>query len=532
MKEKLKQIGDRLSSFVSSHKKAATITASALLVLAGVLVIALVLSGGTKKNAQSEDDKKMLKDETVKVDKDKKKGENETTSADGKKNDKKDDKKDANSETKDANGETKDNKQSQTDNKTNNTGNKKTNVANNNSAAGNGAQAANNGTAATGNVAGQSGNTQSTNHGAANQNTNAGAASQGGQTQGGQAQGGGNTSGGNQSIPVTPMSSGTDTNQGNEEQLYNDLFNLGNRVTISLDIPDSEIQKLQDDYVRYGNGKSPIYRRVTKMTVTINNTSYNIYDVGVKMKGNTSRCPVYNNGDVNSRNLIHLKLSFDEAFDNTSYYGNEAINWDANLRKQRKSRTFATLDGLELKWNRNFDGTYVANYYGNIMFRNFGVYAQNTSLANVRFGGYNYGVYTIYEPVGKKFLKRYMPGANTGDLYKCGWSNKGANYTTDSLNSVGVETPNRQLTYDLKTNKTTSNHSSLKNLINQINSNSSKQTFANVVDANNFVMFAAVSYFEGNPDDLRNNFNNHYVYFRNGKAIFFPYDYDRCFYSS
>lgn len=328
------------------------------------------------------------------------------------------------------------------------------------------------------------------------------------------------------------MSSGTDTNQGNEEQLYNDLFNLGNRVTISLDIPDSEIQKLQDDCVRYGNGKSPIYRRVTKMTVTINNTSYNIYDVGVKMKGNTSRCPVYNNGDVNSRNLIHLKLSFDEAFDNTSYYGNEAINWDANLRKQRKSRTFATLDGLELKWNRNFDGTYVANYYGNIMFRNFGVYAQNTSLANVRFGGYNYGVYTIYEPVGKKFLKRYMPGANTGDLYKCGWSNKGANYTTDSLNSVGVETPNRQLTYDLKTNKTTSNHSSLKNLINQINSNSSKQTFANVVDADNFVMFAAVSYFEGNPDDLRNNFNNHYVYFRNGKAIFFPYDYDRCFYSS
>lgn len=384
MKEKLKQIGDRLSSFVSSHKKAATITASALLVLAGVLVIALVLSGGTKKNAQSEDDKKMLKDETVKVDKDKKKGENETTSADGKKNDKKDDKKDANSETKDANGETKDNKQSQTDNKTNNTGNKKTNVANNNTGSSNNNSAAGNG-----------------------------------------AQGGGNTSGGNQSIPVTPMSSGTDTNQ-----------------------------------------------------------------------------------------------------------GNEAINWDANLRKQRKSRTFATLDGLELKWNRNFDGTYVANYYGNIMFRNFGVYAQNTSLANVRFGGYNYGVYTIYEPVGKKFLKRYMPGANTGDLYKCGWSNKGANYTTDSLNSVGVETPNRQLTYDLKTNKTTSNHSSLKNLINQINSNSSKQTFANVVDADNFVMFAAVSYFEGNPDDLRNNFNNHYVYFRNGKAIFFPYDYDRCFYSS
>jgi hypothetical protein len=48
------------------------------------------------------------------------------------------------------------------------------------------------------------------------------------------------------------------------------------------------------------------------------------------------------------------------------------------------------------------------------------------------------------------------------------------------------------------------------------------------MDMENFVNFAAVSWFLGNPDDLRNNYNNYYVYFTpEGKAMFIPYDYDR-----
>ena len=51
-----------------------------------------------------------------------------------------------------------------------------------------------------------------------------------------------------------------------------------------------------------------------------------------------------------------------------------------------------------------------------------------------------------------------------------------------------------------------------------------------LVDVENFVSYAAVSYFLGNPDDLRNNYNNFYLYFlqSSGKAIIIPYDYDRC----
>ena len=58
-----------------------------------------------------------------------------------------------------------------------------------------------------------------------------------------------------------------------------------------------------------------------------------------------------------------------------------------------------------------------------------------------------------------------------------------------------------------------------------------KSTFDSIVDADAFIKFAAMSWVIGNPDDLRNNYNNYYMYFNssNDKAIFIPYDYDRCF---
>lgn len=410
-----------------------------------------------------------------------------------------------------------------------NTANTGNTVAGGTANTGNGENTNNSGT--TNNLSGyNAGNTGTTGNNGSNTTGGSTGSNTGNSTGSSTGNGGNNASTGNTTNPATP--SGTDTPQPNQETIYNQLFDINNKVTITLDISDAELQKLQADYKKYGsNGKSPIYRRVTKMTVTINGNSYEMYDVGVRIKGNTSRCDVYNNNNVNDRNLIHLKLSFDETFDDTEYYGSEALTWSDAARKQRKERTFATLDGLELKWNRNFDGTYVANYYANQMYRAFGVYAQNTSLANIRFGGYNYGVYTIYEPVNKNFVKRYMPGATDGDLYKCGWgSGGGASYTTGTLSSIGVETPYQSLTYDLKTNKSSSTHASLKNLINKLNNgNVSKTDFSNLVDANNWVYFVAVSYFAGNPDDLRNNYNNHCVYFKNGKAVFIPYDYDRCF---
>lgn len=335
-----------------------------------------------------------------------------------------------------------------------------------------------------------------------------------------------------------PEAIGTDTVQTDQEALYNKLFDINNKVTVKMDISDEQIELMQQDY----NADNDTYRKVNKMTVTVGNQTYVFYEVGVRIKGNTSRVDIYNNNNVDDRNMIHFKLSFKETFDDEEEYGSDAKLWASDAeRKARKNRTFATLKGLELKWNRNIDGTYIANYYTNMMYRDMDVYAQNTSLANVSFGGYNYGVYTMYELVDDVFIDRYFGKSDkSGDLYKCAWGLlnggsgndwSGATYKTNTLNSMNVEAVGKTYIYELKTNKKTSTQASLKNLINTLGTVSpSKDTFASVVDANNLVNYAATAYFAGNPDDLRNNYNNHYVYFLgNGKAVFIPYDNDRCF---
>jgi len=49
------------------------------------------------------------------------------------------------------------------------------------------------------------------------------------------------------------------------------------------------------------------------------------------------------------------------------------------------------------------------------------------------------------------------------------------------------------------------------------------------IDMPSFLRYAALSYLTGNPDDMRNNGNNYYIFFNpneGNKAYFIPYDYD------
>jgi hypothetical protein len=72
----------------------------------------------------------------------------------------------------------------------------------------------------------------------------------------------------------------------------------------------------------------------------------------------------------------------------------------------------------------------------------------------------------------------------------------------------------------------------MKNLIAVLNRKGiTKEDIAKVVDMDNFLAFEAVTYFTGNPDDIRNDYNNYYIYFlaSSGKAVFIPYDVDRVF---
>jgi spore coat protein CotH len=319
-----------------------------------------------------------------------------------------------------------------------------------------------------------------------------------------------------------------------EETLYEQLFDLNNKVTVRLDMPDSELQKLQDDYDYYSDfgSKSPIYR-MANLVITIRTatetTTYQIEEVGVRMKGNTSRRDFYNARD-GIYNYIHLKLDFQETFDDEDYYGAGFKVWnDDEQRDARKDRTFATLESLELRWNKCYDQTYLRETYAYALYRSEGVMAPLTNLCSFDWSGSHMGVFCMVEPVDKLFLSKRLPEAEQGgDLYKCGWP---ASFT--AADSIGIEDEDKGefYVYDLKTNKKTSDHSTLINWINELNCGTmTRKKLEELVDMEYFLSYAAVAYFLGNPDDLRNNYNNFYLYFKadSGKAVIIPYDYDRC----
>ena len=337
---------------------------------------------------------------------------------------------------------------------------------------------------------------------------------------------------GSQNGPLTGLPISMDTAQGDEDALFGRLFDLNNKISLRLHMDESQIAKLQKDYENYSSwgSKSPIYR-MADLEVTVGTDTYYIRQVGVRMKGNTSRTDFYSPKE-GIHSLIHLKLDFQETFDDPDYYGSEALTWTEADREARKDRTFATLEKLDLRWNKCDDSSYIKEYYAYEMYRDQGVPAPHTNLATLNWSGLHMGVYTINEPIDKIFLKKYLPKEQQGgDLYKLGWSHVGASFT--AVDSIGIEDEDagKFYAYDLKTNKKTSTHESLTKIITALNSgNVTKEGFAQLVDVEEFLRYSAVSYLLGNPDDLRNNYNNCYIYFRGdtGQMMVFPYDFDRC----
>lgn len=323
-----------------------------------------------------------------------------------------------------------------------------------------------------------------------------------------------------------------------EEEIFDQLFDINNFIQINLDISNEELAKIQEDYEEYSEmgSKSPIYRKADLEIIIKTETderTYLIEDVGVRMKGNTSRTDFYNE-EEGQYNLIHFKIDFQETFDDKDYY-DKPIDWskDEDGRKERKDRTFATLENIELRWNKCDDSTYIREYMAYEFYREMGLLAQHSNLASTDVAGVHQGVFMIYEPIDKVFIEKYVDEKDQGgDLYKAGWTWNGADLTNKS--SVGIEDEDvpEFYNYDLKTNKKTSDLESMKNLIRKLGkSNISKEEIAELVDMDYFVKYEAVSYFVGDPDDARNNYNNHYVYFlkSSGKAIFIPCDLDRTF---
>ena len=323
-----------------------------------------------------------------------------------------------------------------------------------------------------------------------------------------------------------------------EEVLYEALFDWKNRITIELEIEDTELNKLQKDYEKYhGMGsKSPIYRVCKSFKLTVGEEIYELEEVGVRPKGNYFRKSIYN-PETGVPGLMHYRFSFDETFEDEAYYGADAKTWeDKKERKERKNRTLASLKGLEVRFNANYDDTHIREIYNAKFFEEQGLLAQKCNLCQLIVNGNNYGVFIVYEPIDELFIEHHLPEEDWGgDLYKCGairYVSQATYLLKTASYGIKNEDEKKFYNYDLKTNKKSSAHEALLTLLEIVNQKDlTAEQLESVVDMDYFAKFMAAGYFTGNPDDYRNNYNNHYLYFlkSSGKAVFIPYDCDRCF---
>ena len=350
------------------------------------------------------------------------------------------------------------------------------------------------------------------------------------------------------------------------EVVYQDLFNLNNKISVSVDIDKSELDKIKEDNDR--GFKPDMYRLAKKVTIEMkngNNTfTWNFDNVGIRQKGNTSRGPIYKNNELNTEN--HYKLSFDETFTDISIYGESFVEQYGD--ETYEDRDFLGLSGLDFKWNRNLDMTHIKEIYSSELYRSSGIINQHVGLSNLKINYDNktadFGLCFMYEQTSKSIIKRALSSSDTyinmpkwneeksgsygvsskkyGDYYKVTYgrgdtySNDGGDLSIHSINRkrVGVRTDiygNQIPAYERKTNTDSNYDDSLfKNAVNVI-CNNDYEEIDKVVDLKYFAINEAVGYFTGNPDSMRYNYNNYMIYLRrvDGKMIFVPIDNDRTF---
>ena len=332
------------------------------------------------------------------------------------------------------------------------------------------------------------------------------------------------------------------------EQEYLDFWEPDTQLHFSLTAPYESLKGIQDAYYSSSEADDEIYYAadlIVDMVTSTYTKHYVLDDVGIRMKGNTSRTD-FMNEDGSFYNLIHYKVSFD-AF--------------------APDRKFLGMKKLDMKWNRNYDATQIKQAYSYKMFESAGVLTPKSTLSpftltttSLPGGGSStveLGIYELIEAVDKTFIKRRFSSTEEGgNLYKCTWgvyngewtgsdlrssgavTKNGSTYVATANGRIGIEVPDSGLypNYKLKTNESAADFSDLATLIGVLNSTTDYGNatvlgqIENLIDVDNFLRYEAVSYLLGDPDDTRNNYNNYYIYFTasSHKAYFIPFDFDRC----
>ena len=358
-----------------------------------------------------------------------------------------------------------------------------------------------------------------------------------------------------QSTQSTQTTQTTQISQTPQPQDYVNFWAVDTKLDVAISISQANLTAIET-YGQEKNGQFNDYYFPATIEFTIDNETFIYEEVGLRQKGNIFSRGPFLNESARLQNPFHFRMSFDQTYDEDFYAPlNLQKTWQAldPAYQVRKDRRLFGMKTLEFKWNRSNDPSMVNQIYASTLFKHHGVITPHSTLATVSLQsenqGHDVGIYTINEAIDGIFIERHFPRANAnGDLYKALYPNElllnemaAINPNTNEYEflsaKVGVENTEEfyHPTYDLKTNRSTSQHTALMNLVktlatmNSLSTPSEKVTALNrVVDIDKFLMYIAVSYLTGNPDDMRNNMNNTYIYFDSltNKAYFIPYDLD------
>jgi spore coat protein H len=308
------------------------------------------------------------------------------------------------------------------------------------------------------------------------------------------------------------------------DENYDRFFDEINHKKLIINISNTNARLLnttmQQYYEKFGNYKSDTYVS-SDIFYEDDYGTIEMKDVPFRTRGNLSRTRFLD--EEGKLQLNHFKLKFNQQFSNPF----------------RDGFLFG-LEELDLKYNRNYDESYMNEFGALQLYQSLGVFSQRSTLiyVEVHIGDeiYKVGVMTAFEPIDEWFIKRRFETSenSVGDLYKSLWQQFGpANLSKLREGAIGIKDVeiNYRPSYDLKTNKMQSTHASLTLLIDVLASeddNFKKAFIETYFDMDQLARLFAVSLLLGNPDDLRSMANNYYLYFDyiHEKYHIFPYDLD------
>ncbi len=259
-------------------------------------------------------------------------------------------------------------------------------------------------------------------------------------------------------------------------------------------LPIIEVTMSEDDYnwmVHPDNIWSDTYQHATVVYKGSNQMLINYMDLGIRLRGNTSR----------AKKKKSFKLNFSKFNDDQRFFGLKKLNLKANTNDPSCVREHLVMN----------------------LYRDYNLVVARVNQVKLYINGNYMGLYTNIEQIDSIFLDSRYEDEN-GNLYKC-------TYPADlsDLNKVYDDS-----TYELKTNEDENNRDNLYAFIQFLTTATDEEFDLHIeeyIDVLEYLKQLPIEILTGHWDGYSYNKNNFYLYYNPNESRFeyIPYDTDNTF---